>query len=102
MDDFNQRLSAKASCLGIQPSHLIPLFSVLQESVRSVQQGGANSNNQQSQLTAVQPQLSQPSVFAGSQFSAIGNDIVVDDQFMAQMLSDPTLGISQTGCWNTL
>ncbi|KAM0556473.1 hypothetical protein ACHAO7_002599 [Fusarium culmorum] len=102
MVDFNQRLSAKASYLGIQPSHLRTLLSMLQESVRSIQQGGANSNNQQSRLTTVQPQLPQPSVFAGSQFSAIGNDIVIDDQFMAQMLSDPTLGISKTGCWNTL
>ncbi|GKU00868.1 unnamed protein product [Fusarium langsethiae] len=106
MDDFDQRLSARVGCLGIQPSLLNEIIemtrSVLQESVRSCQQGGENPNSRRSQLTAAQPQLSQPSVSGGSQSPCIGHDMLVDDQFVAQMFSNPAFGISQAGFWSTL
>ncbi|KAG8675634.1 hypothetical protein FPOAC2_01700 [Fusarium poae] len=107
MDDFDQRLSARAGCLGIQPSLLTKILAmtrnVLQESVRSCQLGDENSNSQCSQLTAAQPQLSQPSLFVGSQLPGISNEMLeLNEQSVAQILSDPAFGISQAGFWNTL
>jgi hypothetical protein len=106
MDDFDQRLSARVGCLGIQPSLLNEIIemtrSVLRESVRSCQQGGENPNGRRPQLTAAQPQLSQPSVSGGSQSPCSGHDMLVDDQFVAQMLSNPAFGISPAGFWSTL
>ncbi|KAM0242377.1 hypothetical protein ACHAPO_000794 [Fusarium lateritium] len=107
MDDFEQRLSARAGCLGIQQSLLARLLtmtrSVLQESVQSCQQGDENFGSQCSQLTATQPQLSQPSLFVGSQLPGISNDMLeFNEQSVAQIFSDPMFGISQAGFWNTL
>jgi hypothetical protein len=108
MDDFDQRLSARVGCLGIQPSLLAKLLtmtrSVLQESVQSCQKGDKNLDSQHSQLTATQPQLSQSGLYAGPQLAGMANNMLegFDDQLVAQMLSDPSFGISHAGFWNTL
>jgi len=109
MDDFGQRVSARLGCLGMQQSLLTNILTItrsaLQESVQSCRKGDADPDSQVSQLTASQTPMPQSSLGMGSQLPGVENNFFgggFDDQLVAQILSDSSLGFSSSGSWNTL
>ncbi|RFN51722.1 hypothetical protein FIE12Z_4034 [Fusarium flagelliforme] len=109
MDDFGQRVSARLGCLGMQQSLLTNILTItrsaLQESVQSCRKGDADLDSQLSQLTASQTPIPQSNLGMGSQLPGVENTFFgggFDDQLVAQILSDSSLGFSSSGSWNTL
>ena len=109
MDDFGQRVSARLGCLGMQQSLLTDILTItrsaLQESVQSYRKGDTGPDSQLSQLTVSQTPTLQSSLGMGSQLLGVENNFFgggLDDQVVAQILSDSSLGFSSSGYWNTL
>jgi hypothetical protein len=109
MDDFGQRVSARLGCLGMQQSLLTNILTItrsaLQESVQSCRKSDADPDSQLSQLNTSQTSMPQSSLGMGSQLPGVENNFFgggFDDQLVAQILSDSSLGFSSSGSWNTL
>ncbi|KAF5665501.1 hypothetical protein FHETE_6613 [Fusarium heterosporum] len=91
--EFGKRIVARLSSMGMQP-HLLNSVarvtrSVLLETVQSCQRGGEDIDSQNSQLTASQSPVSQPSSGFGQQLRGFNHELFAgldNEQLLAQMI----------------
>ncbi|KAM0349754.1 hypothetical protein ACHAPU_003585 [Fusarium lateritium] len=110
MAKFDKRILAKLGCMGMQPLLLNAVARVtcnlLLETVQSCQLGDEDFDNQNSQMTASQPQASQSSSGFEQQLRGINNELfggLDNEQLLVQMMSMPmtNIGLDHAGHWST-